>query len=148
MLRYINLIAKSFILMAKMFNSKEGISADAPQTVIGESVKVEGTFTGAGDVIVHGQVVGTLKTSNDVIITDTAKVEADIDARNLTVSGEIHGNVVCHGQLQLQAAGKIYGDVSASVIAIEPGAVLKGQCITDPSGNESVPSTSKDSEEE
>lgn len=102
-----------------------------PQTVIGESVKVEGTFSGSGDVVVHGEVVGTLKTSNDIVVSGSAKVEADVEAHNLTVAGEIHGKVVCHGQLQLQSTGKIFGDVTTQVISVEPGAVLKGQCTTD-----------------
>lgn len=121
--------------MAKMFTSKDGSPAGDPQTVIGESVKVEGTFSGSGDVIVHGEVVGTLKTSNDIVISSAAKVEADVEAHNLTVAGEVHGNVVCHGQLQLQSTGKIFGDVTTQVISVEPGAVLKGQCTTN--GNDS-----------
>ncbi len=127
--------------MAKMFTSKEGALHGDPQTVIGESVKVEGTFSGSGDVIVHGEVVGTLKTSNDIMVSASAKIEADVEAHNLTVAGEIHGNVVCHGQLQLQATGKIFGDVTTQVISVEPGAMLKGQCTTDGSGT-SQPETS------
>lgn len=128
--------------MAKMFTSKEeGFTGD-PQTIIGESIKVEGTFSGSGDVLVHGEVVGTIKTSNDITVSGTAKIEADVEAQNVTVAGEVHGNVICHGQLQLQASGKIFGDVTTQVISVEPGAILKGQCTTNAGmTNDTHPST-------
>ncbi len=135
--------------MAKMFNQKEGVSGNQPQTVIGESVKVEGTFSGAGDVVVYGEVIGTLHTSNDVVVAGSARIEADIEASNVTVAGEIHGNVICHEQLQLQSTAKIFGDVTAQVISVEPGAVLKGQCSTstDDSAKPVAEDASKETEE-
>jgi cytoskeletal protein CcmA (bactofilin family) len=117
--------------MAKMFNTpKEDSMTSQPTTVIGDGVRVEGKCTGTGNVTVRGEVVGTLKTSDDLMIEATARVEADVEANNLTVAGEIHGNVTCHGQLQLMASGKIFGDVSTNILSVETGAILKGQCTT------------------
>lgn len=101
-----------------------------PTTVIGDGVRVEGKCIGTGNVTVRGDVVGTLKTSDDMVIEATAKVEADVEANNLTVAGEIKGNVVCRGQLHLLASGKIFGDVATNVLSVETGAVLKGQCTS------------------
>ena len=97
--------------MAKMFNPKEEGMVIQPTTVIGDGVRVEGKCIGTGNVTVRGDVVGTLKTSDDMMIEATAKVEADVEANNLTIAGEVKGNVVCHGQLHLLASGKIFGDV-------------------------------------
>lgn len=101
-----------------------------PTTVIGDGVRVEGKCTGTGNVTVRGEVVGTLKTSDDLTIEAAARVEADVEANNLTVAGEIHGSVLCHGKLQLMASGKIFGDVTTNVLSVETGAILKGQCTT------------------
>lgn len=116
--------------MTKMFSPKEETDNNHPQTVIGDGVRVEGKCIGAGHVTVRGEVAGTLKTSDDMVIESSAKVEADVEANNLIVSGEIKGNVHCHGQLQLMASGKIYGDVTTNVLSVETGAIIKGQCTT------------------
>ncbi len=128
--------------MAKMFNPKleETSSYDQPVTTVGQAVKIEGTFSGSGNVVVYGEVVGTLKTSNDLVIEESARIEADVEASNMTVSGEVHGSVVCHGQLQLKASGKIYGDVTTDNISVETGAVINGKCT---SGSSSTATTKK-----
>lgn len=113
-----------------MFNGKEGAVGSQPNTIIGDGVRVEGKCVGTGHVTVRGEVVGTLTTSDDMVIESSAKVEADVEANNLVVSGEIKGNVRCHGQLQLLASGKIFGDVTTNILSVETGAVIKGQCTT------------------
>lgn len=99
-------------------------------TVIGEAIKIEGSFTGSGDVTVKGMVVGSLNTDHDVIIETSAKVEADIVANNLSVAGEIKGNVTCRGCLTVKSTARIYGDVTAEVLAVESGATIQGRCTT------------------
>ncbi len=116
--------------MAKMFSAPEGNGGTQASTIIGDGVKVEGKCIGSGHITVRGEVIGTLKTTDDMVIESQAKVEADVEANNLTVAGEIHGSVICHGQLQLLASGKIFGDVTTNIISVETGAVLKGQCTT------------------
>ena len=123
--------------MAKMFaNRPEGSPLEAA-TTIGDGVRVEGKFSGAGNIVVKGEVVGSLKTSEDISIEASARVEADVEANNLTVAGEINGTVHCRGQLQLLSTGKIFGDVTTAILSVETGAVIKGQCTT---GNTSSPS--------
>lgn len=116
--------------MAKMFVPKEEVNSAGAATVIGDGVKLEGKFSGAGNVTVRGEVVGSLKTSDDVVIETSSKIEADVEAKNVTVAGEIHGNVLCHGELRLLASGKIFGDVTTAILSVETGAVIKGQCTT------------------
>ncbi len=115
--------------MAKMFTTTRGESdQDNTSTVFGEGIKIEGTISGTGDLLVHGNIVGTIKTTSDVVVKNTANITANVTANNLTVAGEIHGNVICQGQLQIKSSGKIFGDVAAKTIAIEVGAVIQGQC--------------------
>lgn len=98
------------------------------ETVIGASVKVEGNFIGEGDVVIEGVVIGTIKTAKNLQIGAAAKVQADIEADNVTVSGEIRGNVTCRGRLIMSATAKIFGNVRASVISVSEGAILHGKC--------------------
>jgi len=51
------------------------------ETIIGTGVKVEGTFTAFGDVIVKGQLTGSLSTENNLSLRSSGKVEANIRAK-------------------------------------------------------------------
>ena len=128
-----------------MFNPNKEEGGGTPmldaETTIGQGVKIEGTFTGAGNVAVYGEVVGKFSTQGDLMVQEGARLEADVEAGNITVSGEIHGGVTCHGQLQLLASGKIYGDVTSEMFSVETGAVLQGTCTT--GSNQAAPSKSE-----
>jgi cytoskeletal protein CcmA (bactofilin family) len=58
-----------------MFKSDQENYKDA-ETVIGPSVKVEGNFSSDGDVVIEGQLTGTLKTTKNVRIGAGARIKA------------------------------------------------------------------------
>lgn len=98
------------------------------ETIIGPSVKVEGDFSGEGNVIVEGIVMGSLTTQKNLSVTETAKITADVEAQNAFIAGEINGNLTIHEKLEIAATAKVHGDVQAKVLSITPGAVLNGRC--------------------
>lgn len=109
-----------------MFQREGGDSKDV-ETVIGATVSVEGNFVGSGDVVVDGRVSGTLKTSKNLRVGETAQVKADIEAANIVVAGEIRGHVTCGGRIEVLSSGKIFGNVDTQTIVVAHGAVLHGK---------------------
>ncbi len=118
-----------------MFQRDNETTTKDIETVIGASVKVEGSFIGAGDIVVEGHVAGTLKTSKNLRIGARAVIKADVDAANIVVGGEIRGQVRCGGKIELLPTAKIYGNVETQTIAVAHGAVLHGKVTM--SGHES-----------
>ncbi|MFH0818468.1 MAG: polymer-forming cytoskeletal protein [Patescibacteria group bacterium] len=115
--------------MRPMFKSEdEGYTSQEAETIIGKSVKIEGTFNGEGNIIVEGEVEGNLKTNEDLIVKPGAKISADVEAANMKISGEIKGNIKCHGSLEITSTGNVMGDLETKILSIASGAVLKGQC--------------------
>ena len=117
-----------------MFSPKEetpmNTTSSAPHTIIGHGIKVKGTFSGTGNMVVHGEVEGTLSTSGDLAIEEGAVVSANIEAQNVRVSGNITGSITCHGQLELNSSAQIHGDVTTDIISVDNGAIMQGQCQT------------------
>lgn len=114
--------------------SHDGADEKGVETVIGPSVKVEGTFVSSGDVVVEGHVAGSLKTSKHLHIGEQAVVKADVEAGSMIVAGEIRGHVTCAGKIELTPTGKIIGNVDTQTIAVAHGAVLHGKVAM--AGNE------------
>ncbi len=98
------------------------------ETIIGTGVKVEGTFTAFGDVIVKGQLTGSLSTENNLSLRSSGKVEANIRAKNASIGGELKGNLTVDEKIELASTAKVSGDIHCRVLAIEEGAVLNGRC--------------------
>ncbi|MFH0873802.1 MAG: polymer-forming cytoskeletal protein [Candidatus Komeilibacteria bacterium] len=107
-------------------NSTE-VNKKTVETFIGPSVRVEGDFTGEGDLIIEGTVVGNLVTNNNLRIGPGAVVEAEIKAKNAYVAGRVKGNVSIKGKLELTATAQIVGNVRTTVLSVESGGVINGQ---------------------
>jgi len=104
------------------------VKPEDAETIIGTGVKVEGTFNAFGDVIVKGQLIGSLSTENDVSLRNSGMVEANIRAKNASIAGELKGNLVVDEKIELAATAKVSGDIHCRVLAIEEGAILNGRC--------------------
>lgn len=110
-----------------MFKS-DGSTGKPGDTVIGAAVKVEGNFVGEGNVVVEGQLQGTLKTKHNVMVGSGAVVKANVEANDLHLAGELHGNVKVSGKIVLTATAKLVGNIETSSLTVEEGATLNGKC--------------------
>jgi cytoskeletal protein CcmA (bactofilin family) len=117
------------------------------ETVIAHGVRVEGEFISQGNVLVEGDVQGTLQTAGDLQVGTEAKIRADVTAKNAIISGEIRGNVNIAGKLDLMESASIIGDVTAEVLSVAAGAQLNGSITMDGRSVE-MPSESKSEEGE
>lgn len=99
------------------------------ETIIGASIKVKGNFYGEGNIVVEGQLEGSIKTDANLFIGDKAKVVANIEASDAIINGEVRGSLKIHQYLALGPTAKIIGDVNYAEISIEKGAIINGQVI-------------------
>ena len=70
--------------------------------------------------------VRELVTCGDIVVEKRGHVRARIKAGNLTVRGKVHGDVTARGSVKIGKTGRLIGDLEASVLEIEGGAVLEG----------------------
>lgn len=97
-----------------------------PETIIAFGVRLDGDMVAEGDLVIEGEVHGTIKTKGDLRIGDQAVVEANIEATNALVSGAVFGNIVIHGKLELFPSSKMTGDIVTEILAVGPGAQVNG----------------------
>ncbi len=122
-----------------MFKNNEAEETKkSAETIIGSALKVKGNFQGKGNIIVEGEVVGSLKTDNYVLIGDKAKITANIEAQTSRISGVVEGSVTIDGHLEITASAKINGDIQCSSLSVEKGALLNGKCSMGQPGKKEV----------
>jgi cytoskeletal protein CcmA (bactofilin family) len=111
-----------------MFNKEsEVVGLQKAETVIGPSIKVKGDFHGEGDIIIEGSVEGEISTKQFISVGANAKIVANITANNAKIAGTINGDLRVAGYLEILHTAVIDGDVHASEISIEKGAILHGK---------------------
>ena len=95
-------------------------------TVIGEGLSIEGDLTSDEEVVVHGTVRGKLTTSDAITVGGTGSVQADVSGLSVSIAGQVTGDVTAQERIDLQAGGRLVGDVKASRFTIADGASFKG----------------------
>ncbi len=96
--------------------------------MIGKSVQIRGEVKGSEDLLVDGQVEGTITLSESrLTIGPNAKVEAHVSARDVVVLGTLNGNITATGRIELRQGSNLNGDISAARLSIEENAIFKGK---------------------
>lgn len=98
------------------------------ETIIGHAIKIKGNFHGQGNIVIEGEVEGSIKTNNFLLVGEKAKILASIEAKNAKIGGEVVGNLKIEGYLEILSTAKIIGDIEAKEISIEKGAKFNGKC--------------------
>jgi cytoskeletal protein CcmA (bactofilin family) len=113
-----------------MFNKDNNqINIKEAETIIGPTIKVKGNFHGQGNIIIEGLVEGSIKTDKFLLIGDKSKINANIEAKDAKIGGEVKGNINISGYLEISSSAKISGEIKASQISVARGAILNGQLI-------------------
>ena len=101
--------------------------ATGTTSLLSREVKIEGDIQGNEDLQVDGQLKGSVKIAGNIVVGPTGIVEADVEADNVIIQGQITGNVLARKQLQIQSSGKLLGDCMAQTIDIKEGALFEGR---------------------
>ncbi len=109
--------------------------SEAPETIVGATVKIEGDLISEGDIRVDGLVTGKIKTTKNLYVGSMAKIEADIQATNAILAGVVHGDVKIKEGLLIQETGRVQGNVTCERLAIAEGAYFSGSCTMPEKGN-------------
>ena len=109
-----------------MFKKQDAHNVKNTETIIGESVVVEGDFNGHGNVVIEGKLIGSFITDGHVLVGDKAEINANIKANSAFISGSVIGNVDINEALDIASTARIKGDTKANSIAIEAGCEIYG----------------------
>ena len=111
-----------------------GATGDRATARLGSSLHVKGEITGSEDLLIDGSVEGLIQLDErKLTVGATAKVTADIIAREVVVYGTVKGNLRAKDRIEIKKDGSVNGDLTTARIMIEDGAYFKGSIEIDKS---------------
>lgn len=93
--------------------------------VLGPSLVVRGTITGAADLRLEGRFEGGVTLDGRVVVGPAAAVAGPVRGAEVEVLGEVLGPVAGEAVV-LRSTARVEGDVRALSLTIDDGAVLEG----------------------
>ena len=111
-----------------------GATADRATARLGPSLHVKGEISGNEDLMIEGSVEGLVQLDErKLTVGATAKLTADIIAREVVVYGTVKGNLRAKDRIEIKKDGSVNGDLTTARIMIEDGAYFKGSIEIDKS---------------
>jgi cytoskeletal protein CcmA (bactofilin family) len=120
---------KNLLTNKKSIDAMRPLDATAERATgwLGSSLRVKGTITGTEDLLIDGSVEGLIQLDErKLTVGTTAKLTADINARDVVVYGYVKGNVRATGRIEIKKNGSVIGNLTTAQILIEDGADFRG----------------------
>ncbi len=97
------------------------------RTVIGAATRISGQLEGDEDLTIQGRVDGKIRLTRTLTVEPAGVVVADVDVKDLVVSGVLVGNVTASDSVHLTERGRMVGDINAPRVIIVAGASFRGR---------------------
>lgn len=93
---------------------------------LGDGTEFEGLLSFEGTIRIDGMFNGEIRTTDCLIIGETATIKAEIKVGHLVVMGNLNGNVVATHKVEITSTGRVNGDLVSPRLMIQEGALLEG----------------------
>ncbi len=95
-------------------------------SIISTNLRIVGNLISEGDVQVDGVIEGDVR-SRTLTVSEGATVNGQIQAETVRIRGNTLGRIIANN-VELGPTAKVIGDIVHTLISIESGAYLEGQC--------------------
>ncbi len=95
-------------------------------THVAPGTRIEGQVTGATELVIEGEISGTVKVEATVTVGASGVVQGPITGRLVKVAGKVIGNVRGTDRVEVGPAAVLEGDIAAPRVVIAEGAFFKG----------------------
>ena len=122
-----------------------GASAVSTRNVLNSDVSVVGVLRFTDDLLVDGSVEGEITSEGVLTVGVNAAIQAGeknkvaVRTRSAIIHGRVTGDVVVTDRVELTSTAELVGDVTASKISIQEGAVFIGHCMVGVASASAVP---------
>lgn len=111
-----------FLKLARLMRGEKNVVP----CIISIGTKIIGNITDGDIIHIDGKLEGDVN-CKELIIGPTGSVNGKITAKSLELYGELNGSLAVEN-LSIASTAKFIGDSVYKTIAIEPGAILIGNC--------------------
>lgn len=109
-------------------------SAQLPQpaAVIGPKIRFKGELVGEEDLLVEGQVEGTIELKgHQLTVGEQGVLQANVKAKTVTVEGKVKGDLYGEQRIEIRSSSQVQGNIKADRVVLEDGAKFRGSIDMD-----------------
>jgi cytoskeletal protein CcmA (bactofilin family) len=101
-------------------------------SILGPTLRFKGELSTGEDLVIHGQVEGTIGPAPKVTIGSEASVKASVNADVIIIEGQVEGDLKAGVSITVRTKANVRGNLEAPVINIAEGATFNGGIKMEP----------------
>ncbi len=99
----------------------------SPMATIGESIIIVGEVSGKEDIHINGNIDGAINfRENSIVVGVKGRVNANVTAKNISVEGEVKGELRASEQVTIRPSGRVAGNIRSPRVSLDDGCQYKG----------------------
>lgn len=107
-------------------------TAGTGYSLLDSQLSVAGDLDTGGSLRIDGELTGTIRRADTVVIGVGARMTGDIYAREVIVGGALAGSVYASERVELQPTAIVSGSIMTQVVLVQEGGVVNGRIEMQP----------------
>ena len=95
-------------------------------SVLGPTLKFKGKLTANENLLIHGQVDGSIEHSSLLTIGKEGKLKADVSAEYIAIEGKVVGDLSGATSVVVNEGADVKGNINSPKVTLRDGAVFNG----------------------
>ena len=112
-------------------------------SIIDKELKIEGSISSSGKLIIKGQVTGTIEGDVVIIAEDGQVNSSSTKVSSITIGGNFKGEVIASKELIILSTGTCTGKVECRDLIVENGGILNAEVTCKTTSKLSIDKDSK-----
>lgn len=98
------------------------------KNVLSSDVEIKGSLKFSNDLVIDGHIEGEVTSDNgSLTVGENAYIKGEIKTQRVTIFGKVEGNVTVSERCEIKANSEVLGDIAATTLTMEEGAIFSGQ---------------------
>lgn len=103
-------------------------------SVLGPTLKFKGTLSANEDLLIQGQIEGSIIHTSSLTIGEEGKLKADVKAEYIEIEGKVEGDLTGTKSVVVKESANVSGNIYSPTVTLREGSTFNGQI--DMSGKE------------
>ncbi len=102
-------------------------------SILGPTLKFKGELTANEDLVIQGQIEGSINHSSNLTVGEEGKLKADVKAEHIAVEGKVDGDLEGRTSVVVKDSANVAGNIYSPTVTLHEGSTFNGRI--DMSGN-------------
>jgi len=95
-------------------------------SVLGPTLKFKGELTANEDLLIQGQIEGTINHSSSLTVGQEGKLKANVKAEYISVEGKVDGDLAGSKSVVVKEGADVKGNIYSPTVTLREGATFNG----------------------